>query len=169
MEMTTLKSNLWHQFGAAFDMFNDALDLCPDELWTAAMWKDSENAAYGQVWYIAYHTLSWADLFLGGSYKEFQPPAPFIRGKLPEKPYTKEEIYGYFNLVRQKCQTTLESLTDEKANQICMFEWMEPSYFELQMYSMRHVQEHGAQLNLFLGQQGIEGQDWVAVARDKTA
>jgi hypothetical protein len=36
------------------------------------------------------------------------------------------------------------------------------SYLELQLYNMRHVQEHAAQLNLFLGQNAIEGvSDWV--------
>lgn len=32
--------------------------------------------------------------------------------------------------------------------------------------SMRHVQEHASQLNLFLGQNGVSGPDWVASARD---
>jgi hypothetical protein len=32
---------------------------------------------------------------------------------------------------------------------------------------MRHIQEHAAQLNFYLGQQGVTGQDWVAQAREK--
>jgi len=32
---------------------------------------------------------------------------------------------------------------------------------------MRHIQEHAAQLNLFLGEQGVTGQDWVPQAREK--
>ena len=60
-----------------------------------------------------------------------------------------------------------EGLTDEKARQICVFEWMEPTYLELQLYSMRHLQEHAAQMNLVLGQHGVTGQDWVATAREK--
>ena len=43
---------------------------------------------------------------------------------------------------------------------------MEPTFVELQLYSMRHVQEHAAQLNLVLGQHGVTGQDWVPKARD---
>ena len=43
------------------------------------------------------------------------------------------------------------------------------SYVELQLYTMRHVQEHAAQLSLFLGQHGVpdEALDWVARAKDE--
>ncbi len=164
---TTLKASVWQQYGAAMDMFEDALNLCPDELWTTAMWKDADDARYGQFWYIAYHTLVWADLFLTGSSEGFLPPAPFIRGKFPEQPYTKAQIHTYFDEIRQKAQATIEGLTDEQAYRICKFEWMSPTFLELQLYSMRHIQEHGSQLNLTLGQHGVEGMDWVAQARDK--
>jgi hypothetical protein len=63
----------------------------------------------------------------------------------------------------------IEALTDEKANQICTFDWMEPTFLELQLYCMRHVQEHAAQLSLLLGQNGISGPDWVAKARDNVS
>ena len=166
---TMLKTSVWQQFGAAIDMFSDAISLCPDHLWTAVLWNDPEDARYGQFWFIAYHTLFWLDLYLTGSSEGFAPPAPFIRGKLPEQPYTKDQICAYLDQCRRKCQSTIESLTDEKAHQICTFKWMEPTFLELQLYSMRHVQEHAAQLNLFLGEKGVSGQDWVAKARDKAS
>ncbi len=163
---TWLKTLVWQQYGAALDMFEDALRLCPDHLWTTALWQDSDDERYGQFWYIAYHTLSWLDLFLTGTQKGFAPPPPFIRGKLPETPYTKEQINGYLDHCRTKSKAMFETLTDEKARQICVFEWMEPTYLELQLYCMRHIQEHGSQLNLMLGQHDITGQDWVAQARE---
>jgi hypothetical protein len=166
---TMLKTSIWQQFGAAIDTLDDAINLCPDHLWTVQMWKDTEDERYGQFWYITYHTLSWLDLFLTSTYKDFLPPPPFIRGKLPEIPYTKDQIQWYLNHCRSNVQSTIEALTDEKARQICQFEWMEPTYLELQLYSMRHVQEHAAQLNLVLGQHDITGMDWIAKARDKAA
>jgi hypothetical protein len=163
---TTLKTGLWQQFGAALDTLDDALTLCPDELWTAVLWYDEEDARYGHFWFIAYHTLFWTDLFLGGSYKDFQPPLPFIRGKLPDQPYTKADVQAYLIACRQKSKAIIEALADEQAYRLWHFDWMDPTYLELQFYSMRHIQEHAAQLNYFLGQQGITGQDWVAKARD---
>jgi hypothetical protein len=43
------------------------------------------------------------------------------------------------------------------------------SFFELQLYTLRHVQEHAAQLSLFLGQHGIPGEalDWVGQVKDE--
>src|SRR5689334_20664631 len=67
---TLLKTGIWQQFGAAMDTFDDALSLCPDHLWTVKMWDDPDDPRYGQFWYIAYHTLSWTDLFLTSTYKE---------------------------------------------------------------------------------------------------
>lgn len=159
-----LKTLVWQQFGASIDMFADAIRLCPDHLWTAALWTDTEDVRYGQFWYIAYHTLSWLDLYLTGTSEGFLPPAPFIRGKLPETPYTKEQISTYLQHGRSKCQATLAALTDEQAHRRCVFPWFEASFLELQLYNMRHVQEHGSQLNLFLGQQGVTGMDWVSQA-----
>lgn len=162
-----LKNSLWLQYGAALDMLHDAVRLCPNELWTAALWRNSRNAAYGQFWYIAYHTLFYVDLYLKGTFDDFAPPPPFKRGRLPKTPYTKDQIYTYLDQCRSKCRETLEALTDEKARQRCTFNWIDTNFLELQIYSLRHVQEHAAQLNLFLGQHEIEDIDWVTQARDK--
>jgi hypothetical protein len=43
---------------------------------------------------------------------------------------------------------------------------MELGFLELQIYTMRHVQEHAAQMNLLLGQNGVTGPDWIAQARE---
>lgn len=166
---TSLKTSIWQQFGAAIDMLDDAVSACTDQLWTANLWDDPEDSRYGQFWFVAYHTLFWLDLYLTGTGEGFLPPAPFIRGALPEKPYTKDDVSAYLRQCRHKCQTIIEGLTDEKAHRICTFEWMEPTYLELQLYSMRHVQEHAAQLNLVLGQNGLTAADWVAKARDKAS
>lgn len=160
---------VWKQYGATLDMLEDAIRLCPDHLWTAVLWKDTDDVQYGQFWFVAYHTLFWVDLYLTGSSTGFAPPPPFIRGRLPDQPYTKERILAYLGECRKKCQSTIESLTDEKAQQRCVFEWMEPSFLELQLYAMRHVQEHAGQLSLLLGQHDVTGFDWVSSARDSAS
>lgn len=162
------RTSVWQQFGAAIDTLDDAIQLCPDELWTAVVWKDDEDARYGQYWFVAYHTLFWLDLFLTGSKEGFAPPPPFIRGVLPERPYTKAQLLPYVASCRSKCQSTILGMTDAQAQQRCVFEWMQPTFLELQLYSMRHMQEHAAQLQLLLGQHDVPGPDWVAAARDAT-
>ena len=163
------RADVWKQFGAAIDTLYDAITLCPDHLWCAVLWKNTQDARYGQFWFVAYHTLFWLDLNLTGSMEGFTPPAPFIRGVLPEQPYTKDQLLAYLGACRKKCQSTIEGLTDEKAQQRCIYEWMEPTFLELMLYTMRHVQEHAAQLSLVLGQHDVAGLDWIASAREKPA
>ena len=166
------RTSVWKQFGAAIDMLDEAIRLCPDHLWDTMVWKDTEDVRYGQFWFIASHTLMWLDRFqtgTPGTLQAFTPPAPFIRGTLPEQPYTKNQVLDYLSACRSKCQSTIETMTDERAQQRCVFEWMEPTFLELQLYCMRHVQEHAAQLGLVLGQHDISGVDWIANAKTISA
>ena len=178
------KTALWRQFGAAIDMLENAMVACPDTLWKERLWRNSPDHSlpaefppeFGEFWYIAYHTLFWLDLYLSGSgEEEFAPPAPFTRAELdpagvpPERSYTKEELRAYLAATRRKCHATLVALTDERARETVEYPWAQRravSFLELQMYNMRHVQEHAAQLSLFLGQHGIpdEALDWVGWA-----
>lgn len=166
---------IWHQFGAAIDMLDDALRACPDELWTDQLWDDpSERPEYAQFWYRVYHTLVWTDLYLTSAEEGFALPAPFTLiekddDNLPVRPYTKDELQTYLTYVRGKCQATIAALTDETAQRRCRFDWVDVSFVELQLYSMRHVQEHAAQLSLILGQKVGSAPDWVPTARKSAA
>ena len=171
---------LWKQFGAAIDMLDNAVVACPDALWRQPVWHDpSVPVERTEFWYVAYHALYWLDLYLFGAEEGFAPPAPYAlveqddaAGPLPLQPYSREEVRGYLAYARQKCRTTIEALTDERARQPVDFPWIAGeeavSYVELQLYSMRHMQEHAAQLSLLLGQHGVSGDeiDWVARAKD---
>jgi len=175
------RAALWQQFGATIDMLENALLACPGTLWNRRLWNDHSDHSlppeFPEFWYITYHTLFWLDLYLTGSpEEEFTPPAPFIWTETDpavslERPYTKEELHAYLTQMRQKCQTTIAELSDEKAHQPVDYPWMEGrpvSYLELLLYTMRHVQEHAAQLNLFLGQNAMDGaSDWVPQTRAK--
>jgi hypothetical protein len=52
-------------------------------------------------------------------------------------------------------------MTGEQAHRLCRFAWGEVTFAELQLYNLRHVQEHGAQLRLFLGQHAQRPKDWL--------
>lgn len=178
--MTDLwRTALWRQFGAAIDTLDDAVQSCPDALWNEPIWIDhSEHPVpegYTAFWNITYHTLFWLDLYLFGSEEGFVTPPPFTLGELdpagvvPDPPYDRDLLRGYLASLRAKCRTILTELTDELAARPCTFPWGRGktiSYFELQIYSLRHVQEHAAQLHLFLGQHAPEtAGGWVARAR----
>jgi hypothetical protein len=158
---------LWRQFGAAIDMLEDALRACPEALWSARLWG-GERADLSEFWYVGYHTLFWLDLYLSGSVEGFPPPAPFNldeldpAGLMPERPYARDELLAYLDHCRSKCRASIEALTDEKARRLGKVAWGEVPYLELLLDNMRHVQEHAAQLNLFLGQRVGSDVPWVS-------
>lgn len=165
---------LWRQFGAAIDMLAGVLRDCPDELWEQRLWADQPDqwvaAGFSAFWYLGYHTLFWLDLYLTGAEEGFAPPAPFDLvemepGEALPRTYTRAELLRYLEDCRRKCQATLTALSDEQARRLCRFAWGELPFAELQLYSLRHVQEHGAQLRLFLGQQAGKSARWVPQAR----
>ena len=163
------RTALWQQFGAAIDMLEKALTACPDELWSVRMWTVEELLpGFSEFWYVGYHCLFWLDLYLSGAVEGFTPPAPFTldeldpAGVLPERQYTRDELLDYLGHCRKKCQTTINSLTDEQAQRVCRFSWGEVLFAGLLLDNMRHVQEHGAQLNMILGQKISAGSHWVS-------
>jgi hypothetical protein len=171
---------LWKQFGAAIDMLDNAVLACPDALWHQPVWSDpSVSSRRTEFWYVTYHTLFWLDLYLFGSEEGFAPPAPFTLTEqddadapLPDQTYSRDELRAYLAAVRQKCRTTIETMTDVRARQPVSFGWMRTgeviTYAELQLYNMRHVQEHVAQLSLLLGNHVVSDHaiGWVVRARE---
>jgi len=178
---TAWKTALWMQFGAAIDMLEKALVASPASLWRGRLWNTGSDRSvppeFAEFWYLTYHAVFWLDLYLSGRpEEEFSPPAPFVWVEVdpvwvvPEEPYKKDELLGYLMSTRRKCQTTLADLTDGRARQVVDYPWAAGkgvSYLELLLYNMRHVQEHAAQLCLFLGQHGVPDEALDAVARAK--
>lgn len=151
---------LWHQFSIAIDEFGSALRQCPDELWEKMLWDDQPDqwvaAGFSKFWYLCYHTLFWLDLYLTGAEQGFAPPSPFDlvemdSGEVLPRVYTPQELLIYLEDCRRKCHAAIFNMSGERARQICRFSWGEVPYAELLLYTMRHVQEHAAQLHMFLG------------------
>ena len=160
MEIATWKEMVWRQFGAAIDMLENAVRLCPEELWR-------DRSRYHQLWNMTFHTLFWLDLYLSGAVEGFQPPAPYgleeldPEGVLPDRVYSKEEMLGYLEQCRTKCRSTIRNLTAEGEARRCRVGSGELSFAELLLYNLRHVQHHAAQLNLLLRLEINDAPRWV--------
>ena len=160
--MEIWKKIIWSQFGAAIDMLENSIKMCPEEIW------DDGTRNFSSYWYLVSHALFWLDLYLSGTLENFAPQPPFgleeldPAGVIPERAYTKDELLKYLNHCREKCRDVIKNLTEESANRQCNFGWLELSFGELILDNMRHVQHHTAQLNLILRQKTDSAPRWVS-------
>ncbi|MDB4878468.1 MAG: hypothetical protein JWM41_4914 [Gemmatimonadetes bacterium] len=90
---------------------------CPDALW-------GDRAQTPQFWYVVYHTLFYLDLYASDSPNGFAPPPPFTlseldaASELPERVYTKDELFAYLEHGRNKSRAAVEALTDESTRRL---------------------------------------------------
>jgi hypothetical protein len=75
-----------------------------------------------------------------------------VEGETLPRVYTRAELLGYLDYCRERCRIVVGGMTAEQARRMCRFPWGEVTFGELHLYNMRHVQEHAAQLGMFVGQ-----------------
>jgi uncharacterized damage-inducible protein DinB len=149
------------QFHAAIDMLANAIQACPDSVWSG----EPPRA----FWYIAFHTLFFLDMYLSAEGEtQFRPPAPFGLAELSdevgvaESAHTKDELLAYLEHCRKKLDAVMAGMTEAWVVTSCPFDYRAMSNGELLLYNMRHVQHHAAQLNLLLRQRTDSAPKWVS-------
>ena len=157
----TLKDILWLHLAATLDMMDNAMSVCPDELWE----RPSPQMGF---WYMAYHTLWFLDHDLSPAGEEFRPPAFDVYNyelgiKEPpyEHPYTKSDLRDYLQHCRGRCRTVIERLDQGDGPRIHGSQRIHANVTEVLVDQIRHVQHHAAQLNLLLRQTTDSAPDWV--------
>ena len=150
----TLKPVLKSQYHAALAMLRDAVERCPDELWTA-------SGHVSAFWQVAYHTLFFTHLYLHADEAAFRPwdgtsvtsstgrahqagrseePPAAPAGGLLEEPtswLTGRSAIGW----------SIEAVDGMDLDApSCGFWWYRVSKLEHQLINLRHLQHHTAQL-----------------------
>ena len=158
-----IQESIWRQFGASIDMLEEAIILCPMDVWNIE----------SKFWYNAFHCLFFLDYYLTKDPISFCPPAPFTESefedKMPGKIYTKQELLNYLRFNRDKCRILISGLTEDGLQDrwINASGTMNYSMLEILLYNMRHVQHHVAQLNLILRQTINESPKWISQCKSE--
>jgi hypothetical protein len=152
------------QYHATLKMLLQAVEKCPPE-----MWKNPQDR--NQFWHVAYHALFYTHLYLSRTGAEFvawqghredynfmgpKPWAPNEPLKIGE-PYTKEDVLAFWQVCWDAIDQQVPTLDLEAGSG---FDWLPMNKLELQIYNIRHLQQHTGELMERLGQQGINV-DWV--------
>lgn len=158
------------QYQAALEMLKQTIAKCPE-----AEWDNPKDKM--KFWHIAYHALFYTHLYLQDAEKDFIPWSKHRKGnnrfELPpgqddgrteiREPYTKEEELEYLLICQQ--------VVDEKTRKLKLdgesgFDWLPFSKLELQIYNIRHLQQHTGELMERLGTRENMEVDWVGMKHD---
>jgi hypothetical protein len=143
------------QYCAALEMLKQAVEHCPDALWNAAGDKN-------KFWQIAYHALFYTHLYLQKTVAGFKPWAkhqdgtqqPGSAAENTSAAYAREEILAYLAICQEEVAEKVRLLDLEAPSG---FEWLPFSKLELQIYTIRHIQQHAGELYERLGaREGID-------------
>ena len=152
------KQILKSQYRASLAMLKQAIEKCPEQMWTDVTYKNP-------FWRVAYHALIYTHFYLHPTEADFTPWAKHIDGyqgfePLAEgqKPYTKDEILKYLNLCLGQLDGLVEAL-DLYADS--GFDWLPFNKLELQFYNIRHIMQHTGELCERLGSHGEIEVAWV--------
>ncbi len=162
-----IRQVLRSQFDAALDMLEHTVRLCPD-----AMWDDPADR--NRFWHVAYHVLFYTDLYLSPNELAFTPWALHREhhqffGALPwpphdpvaiGAPYTRDDVLAYLALCRDHVAGQLASVNLDAPSG---FEWLPFGKLELQLYNLRHIQQHTGELMERLGARVGVDVPWVGM------
>jgi DinB superfamily len=162
------KQVIQSQYLAALGMLKQAVVKCPPELWNA---PEDRN----KFWHVVYHALFYVHLYLQDTEKDFrlweghrteyqfmgQVPWPPRDPPKIGNPYTREEMLAYYDFVVRQVRERVPVLDLETASG---FDWLLFGKLELQLYNIRHLQQHAGELYERLGAKAGIDLDWVGAA-----
>lgn len=141
-----LKKTIKSQYYASLEMLKQAIVQCPGSLWHGPEYEVP-------FWHIAYHVLFYTHLYLQLSEEDFVPWEKHKEGYRSlgpsgEKseawePLSKEDILAYHGLC---CEQVEERVTALDLEAESGFHWLPFDKLELQIYNIRHIQQHTGEL-----------------------
>lgn len=149
---------LTSQYLAALAMLRQAITQCPAQLWEAR----DDGAPF---WQIAYHALFYTQLYLHESLETFaawpkhreeyqfsDQPQPAVQ------PPDQALVLEYLALCEQQVRERVAAVNLAAASG---FAWLPFSKLELQIYTIRHLQQHTGELTERLSSRAARAVDWV--------
>ena len=154
------------QYHAALAMLKQAIDGCPDDLWTMG---DHPPA----FWHVTYHALFFTHLYLQPNEDAFRPwehhreehqflgsvPWPPHRAPRIRESYTKPQMLQYWHACDAMIDAGVDGLNLDAPD--CGFSWYKMPKLEHQVMNIRHLQHHAAILSYRVSSLGGAGAEWV--------
>ena len=152
------------QYHVALDMLKQSILACPETLWD----RPDDRTTFSQI---AYHTLFFTHLYLQESEQAFRPWSGHrdayrfeadVRTQ-PAESAPKATVLAYLAFCQRHVGEHVSTMALDAASG---FEWLPFTKFEVQLYSIRHIQQHVGELMERLGARA-NYIDWVGSYRDE--
>ncbi len=143
------------QYHAALEMLKQTIQHCPETHWHS---RDAQTP-FGQV---AYHALFYTHLYLQDSQQTFTPWVGHRAEYLPSEPPSpalpdKTTVLEYLAFCEQE---VMDKVAGTDLGTTSGFHWLPFNKLELQLYSIRHIQQHVGELMERLGP-AAQAIDWI--------
>ena len=167
--LDTLKEMIANQYEASLCTLAACVDRCPDSHWRMPI-------GIYEFSLVAFHTLFFADLYLGPDVASLRGQAFHLKNKLffddyeqleerkPVGVYQRSALQKYMRHCRKKAVDVIASETAESLRGDSGFDHRDFCRAELHVYNIRHIQHHSAQLILRLRTQAGVDLPWFASA-----
>lgn len=159
------------QFHAALSMMEQTVQTCPDEMW-------DEPVVNNPFWRVAYHGLFFVNLYLQPSEEDmelwegcregyqFLGPTPWPPHEQPaaDQPYTRAELLSFIEFLHVEVDRIVPTIDLSGPSG---FHWLPFDKMELQIYNIRHLQQHVGDLStLLLTKKNLEI-DWIGMGEGR--
>ncbi len=155
------------QFQAALSMMEQTVRTCPENVWDEA---DQANP----FWRVAYHALFFVNLYLQPTEHDltlwegaregyqFLGPTPWPPHTQPvaDQPYRREEILAFIEFCRAEVDRIVPTIDLSAPSG---FHWLPFDKMELQIYNIRHLQQHVGDLSTLLMAKANLEIDWIGM------
>jgi DinB superfamily len=143
MEEAKAVASILSQYRAALTMLRQAIELCPDDLWNDARYRN-------RYWHVAYHALFYAHLYVNVSLAEFtawekhREECRMLGGPVERiEPYSKGELLEYLQICLAEIEDKVPRLALDGPSG---FDWLPFSRLEVHIYNIGHMHQHTGQL-----------------------
>ncbi len=155
------------QYLAALAMLEMVVQRCPGDLWLDTQFRNP-------TWQISYHALFYTHLYVQPTEADFRlwehargeahelGPIFWDGNRVPvlAEPYTQAEMLDYLDFVRAEVGRLVPST--DFASPESGFDWKPLNKLELQLHTIRHVQQHTGELCERLFFHGGVEVDWLS-------
>ena len=154
------------QFHAALSMMEQTVRLCPEEMWYAPgrqnpFWRIAYHALYVAVHYLQpteHEPVRWDRARAGYQFLAPLPVPPYTPQPQADQPYSRNEMLDFIDFSRAEVDRILPAIDWSAPSG---FHWLPFSKLELQLYNIRHLQQHVGDLSTLLHTRAGLETDWI--------